>query len=225
MSLRFTDSEKWGDPWFRKLPPWGKILWEFLCDSCDICGVWRVDTELSETLIGMPIPWGEVGSRFEGRIRVLSADKWLLLKYVSFQFRGKFDPAHDFYARGVVAQLGRHGLTLADIILTPSQMRGPVGGLEAPQCKTQHGKGNVEVKTPRERLVATLRGLGLPAQDQAAEEWSGLASKRAKSATVEEALEFVEWVVKRGLKDGVNVQYAKHAAIYADEWASRRRDR
>jgi len=47
MSSRFTDSEKWNDPWFRRLPSESKLLFLYLCDQCDVAGFWEIDTELA----------------------------------------------------------------------------------------------------------------------------------------------------------------------------------
>jgi len=45
MPKRFTDSEKWKDPWFHKLPPTSKLFFLYLCDQCDIAGFWEIDME------------------------------------------------------------------------------------------------------------------------------------------------------------------------------------
>ena len=45
MSNRFTDSEKWKDPWFHKLPHKSKLVFLYLCDACDIAGFWEIDED------------------------------------------------------------------------------------------------------------------------------------------------------------------------------------
>jgi len=52
MVKRFTETTKWLDPWFRKLPAKVKIFWMYLIDSCDNAGFWIVDFELASFLIG-----------------------------------------------------------------------------------------------------------------------------------------------------------------------------
>ena len=133
MGLRFTDTGKWSDPWFRKLPPWGKLLWIYACDHCDICGLLQVDHEVMRLQIGTDIPWDEVGASFDGHIRQLTAEKWLLPKFVSFQFKGKFDPSSkDNYVKGVLNQLSRDGLQLSDLSFPGSHLQGGWKGLPSP---------------------------------------------------------------------------------------------
>ena len=45
MSYRFTETEKWKDPWFRKLSPNAKCLWEYMRDNCDCAGILEWDAE------------------------------------------------------------------------------------------------------------------------------------------------------------------------------------
>jgi len=52
MPKRFTDSEKWKDPWFRKLPQLSKLLFLYLCDECDIAGFWEIDLDRAAFDIG-----------------------------------------------------------------------------------------------------------------------------------------------------------------------------
>ena len=38
MAYRFTDTNKWNDAWFLELKPSGKLLFNYLCDNCDVAG-------------------------------------------------------------------------------------------------------------------------------------------------------------------------------------------
>ena len=53
MPKRFTDSEKWKDPWFRKLTPYEKLMCLYLYDRCDIAGFWEIDLESAAFEIGI----------------------------------------------------------------------------------------------------------------------------------------------------------------------------
>lgn len=92
MSKRFTDTEKWEDPWFRKLPNEYKLLWLYLCDKCDVSGVWKVDVEL----IGHYImnDWTFYNKEkcleiLKNRIHIFGdgdSEKWFILKFIRFQY-------------------------------------------------------------------------------------------------------------------------------------------
>lgn len=86
----------------------------------------------------------------------------------------------------------------------------------APESPTPPAAGK-----PGERTKAVLRGLGLRATDDTAQEWADLARRRAKCAAPDDMLKFIPWAVEQAKKDGVAVQYAREVAIYADRWAQR----
>ncbi|MCH8903131.1 MAG: hypothetical protein IIA45_04375 [Bacteroidetes bacterium] len=45
MPLRFTESTKWENQWFRKLKPQAKLVYLFLVDNCDLAGFYELDFE------------------------------------------------------------------------------------------------------------------------------------------------------------------------------------
>ena len=47
MAKRFTSTEKWSDPWYRKLSAKHKCLWDWLFTQCDIAGSIEPDLELA----------------------------------------------------------------------------------------------------------------------------------------------------------------------------------
>ena len=55
MKKRFTDCDKWRDPWFRRLSVQAKLVWLWLLDNCDNAGVIDVDIELAAFQIGEEI--------------------------------------------------------------------------------------------------------------------------------------------------------------------------
>lgn len=86
MSKRFTDNEKWKKQWFRKLPDNMKLLWIYICDNCNIAGIWDVDLELASFLIGSQIDEKFALSAMEKQIMVLSPSKWIIKDFVNFQY-------------------------------------------------------------------------------------------------------------------------------------------
>jgi len=73
MSYRFTETNKWEDKWFRKLNPTEKILFNFICDKCDIAGFWEIDLELASIFTG--IAGADMQGAFEGLSRAYFLNK------------------------------------------------------------------------------------------------------------------------------------------------------
>lgn len=83
---RFTETEKWKDPWFRKLSAGAKLAFFYIVENCDNAGVWTPDKELADFCIGMEIPWEKVLEAFGDRVLVLKSGDWLVTKFIGFQF-------------------------------------------------------------------------------------------------------------------------------------------
>lgn len=90
MAKRFTDSDKWKDPWFCGLSPTDKLFWFYLLDNCDHAGIWQVNWPLVKFHLGKIYKNEELKS-FEGRIFYISEFKWFLPKFLIFQY-GTLNP-------------------------------------------------------------------------------------------------------------------------------------
>lgn len=86
MAKRFTDSRKWSDPWFRRLPSAYRWLWIYILDSCSHIGIWKVDMDLASFNIGEQVTETESLGLFNGRIVVVCNDKWFIPKFLVFQY-------------------------------------------------------------------------------------------------------------------------------------------
>lgn len=83
---RFTETGKWGDPWFRKLAVHQKVFWEYIRDNCDNAGVWKVDLEAASFHCGHDFESGDLLGAFSGRIRDIGNGRWWVEKFVQFQY-------------------------------------------------------------------------------------------------------------------------------------------
>ena len=107
MSKRFTATEKWDKPWYRKLPPRLKCLWQFLCDRCDQAGVIEMDWDLASFQIGEAVKPADLAA-FVDQIQTLDDGKLWLKAFVEFQY-GKLSatcPAHKPVIRTVQKHFG-----------------------------------------------------------------------------------------------------------------------
>lgn len=89
MAKRFTDSEKWRDPWFCDLTTHEKMFWIYLLDNCNLAGIWQVNWPLVKFFI----PEFEFKEdSFKDRIHKISDQKWWIKKFTDFQYGGLQTP-------------------------------------------------------------------------------------------------------------------------------------
>jgi hypothetical protein len=90
MAKRFTDSEKWKDPFFEELTNELKLAWLYLLDDCDHAGIWKKSIKRLNFSIGSDLTEEELLLAFKQRIVVLNSDKWFIPKFVTFQYGNDF---------------------------------------------------------------------------------------------------------------------------------------
>jgi uncharacterized phage protein (TIGR02220 family) len=105
---RFTDTNKWDKPWFRRLPLAMKAFWDFVCNKCDCSGVWVVDLEAANFYIGVPLKESEILSVFGDRIRPIGDGKWWLCGFIEFQYGQLVEACKPHKA--VIGTLRKHGI-------------------------------------------------------------------------------------------------------------------
>lgn len=94
MPKRLTATEKWSKRWFRRLSCHQKLIWFYLCDNCDHCGVWDGDTEMAEIVCGLPtgFDWQAFVDATSGRVVVFGGGKYFLAGFCAFQYPKGLDP-------------------------------------------------------------------------------------------------------------------------------------
>lgn len=86
MAKRFTDTEKWKDKWFRRLPAEHKLAYLYLLDQCDQAGVIELDEELADFQIGTAIDWAGFFSECGDRVVKLDDQKAFVVKFIDYQY-------------------------------------------------------------------------------------------------------------------------------------------
>mgnify|MGYP000435038308 CR=1 FL=1 len=114
---RFTESQKWTDPWFRRLSAQAKLIWLYAVDHCDNIGIVELDLEFisSDCRIKCNAEHvAEIGDRFQQ----IGAGKYFIPKFIGFQY-GRLSEScrpHD----KVIEAIRSHGL-----VMTPFGYRYP----------------------------------------------------------------------------------------------------
>lgn len=92
MAKRFTDTQKWSKGSFQNLSPKMKLVWLYLCDSCDHAGVWDINLPLLIFQTGYKITIEELEKNLSKWI-VISGDKIIIESFISFQY-GDLNPGN-----------------------------------------------------------------------------------------------------------------------------------
>ena len=107
MAKRFTDSNKWRKPWFRKLSIKAKLLWIYLCDECDHSGVIDLDFELISFQVGFRIEESDLFEYFGDKVEKIGTSKFFLLPFYNFQYSSAKDTwTAKVKARDAITALG-----------------------------------------------------------------------------------------------------------------------
>ena len=144
---RFSETNKWNDPWFRKLKAGEKLVFLYLIDNCDNAGFYEVDCEMMSFQIGIE------SSKIEGAIKGLSrgllgANGWVWIK--NFLRHQKNIPLNtDNNAHKQIINLLAEKSSLFKDDSEFNKILGAIVGLKSPIGKgIGKGIGKVKVKTP-----------------------------------------------------------------------------
>lgn len=111
MSKRFTETNKWSDPWFRTLSIREKALWGWMCDNCDIAGVLNeIDWALLSFQIGDTFTEKDL-EKFKLRVEPCGKGFWIK-SFVAFQAGYIASNTKSAPHRGILKALNRSGITL-----------------------------------------------------------------------------------------------------------------
>jgi hypothetical protein len=107
MAKRFTDSEKYKDPWFRKLTPKLKMLFIFMCDDCNHAGIWKENFAIFEFLFNQKVDDSDIDG-FGGKVIRINQETYYIKGFVKFQYGTLYEnnSAH----LGVIKQLIAYNL-------------------------------------------------------------------------------------------------------------------
>lgn len=158
MATRFTDDEKWGDPWFRRLKPYEKLLFVFLCDNCNWAGFYELDEDYIKFHIGQVE--GAYNGALDGALKALSdkiiiRDGWVwvrnFLKHQRNEVLNPNNPAHKNIIQRINDQLDRFsGVPQFDEML--GLQRGIQWGIKSPIGKEEE-KETVKEKEYGEQFL------------------------------------------------------------------------
>lgn len=117
MAKRFTDTEKYKDPWFRRLKPALKTLFLFMCDDCNHAGIWKENFDSFELYYGFKLTHDDMIG-FGDKVLQLDNDTYLIRNFIKFQY-GELNPDNKAHL-GVIRALSYAGFD-PEIYIAPSK--------------------------------------------------------------------------------------------------------
>lgn len=119
MAKRFTDTEKWKKEFIKGLSPKMKLLWFYILDDCDHCGMWQVDMEVASLRIGEKITYEEAFIALGSQFQVYGKNKWFIEDFVSFQY-GQLRPTNRMH-QAVINTLTKYNVPVINGHIRPLQ--------------------------------------------------------------------------------------------------------
>jgi hypothetical protein len=162
MSKRFTDTDKWKDPWFRSLSPHEKLLFNYLCDNCDLAGFYEVDFDM--IAFTTKLTEKETKDAFRGLIKGYTGnDGWIWINnFLKHQKNLPLNPANN--AHKCIINLIQNQLKRFPNI---PQNLGANQGLFSPIGKgNSKGIGRVKVDKPETKIKKSLEELCEPFKEK-----------------------------------------------------------
>ena len=147
MAKRLTDSDKWRNPWFRKLSLKASRAWLYLLDSCDHCGIWRIDFELASFLLGYEVTQKDFDEWFGNRLIPVGVDQVLIPSFIRFQYNLPLNANNKVHQK-VIDTLYKYNIDL-DIIEKSEQ--GSTKGLPSPCLGAKEEEEEEEEEEERHR--------------------------------------------------------------------------
>lgn len=142
MSKRFTITEKWEDSWFWQLKPYEKLLWNYLCDKCDLAGFWEINLELAT--VQTKIPKSAISGAVQGLNRgYITNGKYIWLRnFIHHQGNYPLNPNNNAH-RHIIKIIERHSdFNVNFFELLETVFSGATEGLISPPSKgNSKGKG------------------------------------------------------------------------------------
>jgi hypothetical protein len=124
MAKRFTDTDKYKDPWFRKLTITGKMLFLFMCDDCNHAGIWKENLDSFNFIFQCNATKSDVEALKERVLRI-DDDTYLIRSFIKFQY-GKLNPANKAHL-GVIRALLYVGIDYMPYIDEMKGLPSPTG--------------------------------------------------------------------------------------------------
>ena len=116
---RFTDIEKWKDPFFEELSNDYKLIWLFLNDDCDNAGVLRLSMKRLNYSCNTSISEQDLMGTFNNKLIKISDGVWFLLEFTTTQYGRDWIDSNSKAVVSAKNKLIEVGLVINDELILP----------------------------------------------------------------------------------------------------------
>lgn len=149
---RFTDTEKWSDPWFRSLRAAHKLIFLFIIDRCDNAGFYEVDIDSMMFHTGLKREHIEAAWEPLSRGIIQGKEGYVWVKNFLFHQRNDQLDEKNLMHRQIIALLKQHVRNFKDCDIFRAFIA-PYKGLIGVPGNIE-GKGNVRKHTAEQKKQA-----------------------------------------------------------------------
>ena len=186
--MRFTDEKKWSDKWFRSLAPCHKIVWIYICDSCDIAGFYEVDIEsiAFHTKLSEEDSKGAIEGLLRGYLGAKDSDLIWIKNFLKHQNNNLLNPNNNCH-KGIIKRIEMN------LSLFPSipSILGATEGLFSPTSNS-NSKGKSKKKEIKVFIEPTLEDVKVYFAEKGFSEQSAI--------TAFNYYDVADWVDSKGTK-------------------------
>ena len=152
MAYRFTNTDKWNDCWFSSLKPVEKLLFNYLCDNCDIAGFIELNLKNWSSFIGTDKRTieGALKGLQRGLLYSTEKDCIFIRNYLKHQKNLPLDPEKNPSHRGIIKRFNLYSQKF-DIQDYTEFIKGASKGLSSP-IGNGNGNGNTFIE-PKKKFI------------------------------------------------------------------------
>jgi hypothetical protein len=119
---RFTLTEKWKSPLFRKLSPNVKCIYFYLWENCDGAGFYEIDTETISFYTQVPLAEIEPTLESLKEEEITLSNGWLfILNYIEYQGNGNLSPNNNAH-KAIISSLTKNIIHFKECLRTQNNL-------------------------------------------------------------------------------------------------------
>ena len=128
MAKRFTDSDKWKDPWFEDLSGIGMLFFFYYLDNCDCAGIWKGSFKQFCFMTKFNYTPDDMLQEFGGKVVRLKNGSYFMPSFIKFQY-GALSESNNAH-KGVLKSLNYNDIQTSPMLAPAKPHASPCQGAQ-----------------------------------------------------------------------------------------------